>query len=108
MSFSLSFAPEFYSLPGEMYDGAEYPHGDRPYSVVGALRAMTDDQWCDLAVDVFGLGDDMADYLTIEDVLSRIEDTDTCTDLRSPVTVWIDPEGYYTVDVYDHEGRDTL
>lgn len=106
MSYSLSFSPEFFGLPGELYD-SDYTeeHGDRPYSVIGALRALDEDTWINIAVDVFGMGDDMAEYLTIESVLDKIRETDMCTDLRSPVAVWIDPEGYYTIDVYDRDGR---
>lgn len=105
MSFSLSFGDAFYILPGELYDGAEYPHGDEPYSVIGALRQMTEEDWRNMAVDLFGLGDDMADCLGVEEVLTMIRETDTCTDLRSPVTVWIDPDGFYTIDVYDRGDR---
>ena len=109
MSFDLSFSPEFFMLPGELYDGAEYPHGDEPYSVLGAIRTtISEEGWRNIAVDVFGMGDDMAQYLTEEAILSKITETNTCTDLRSPVTVWIDPEGYYTVDVYERGDRPDL
>jgi hypothetical protein len=33
--------------------------------------------------------------------MQKIRETDTCGDLRSPVDVWIDPEGYYRVMVHE-------
>ena len=41
------------------------------------------------------------DHLTVETVLEKVRETDTCRDLRSPVEVYVDPEGYHTVRVYD-------
>lgn len=107
MSFELSFSSDFFILPGELYDGAEYPHGDRPYSVLGAIRALSDKEWANIAMEVFGMGDDMVDYLDIETVLTKIQETNTCSDLSSPVQVWIDEDGWYSILVYDHEGRPT-
>jgi hypothetical protein len=36
-------------------------------------------------------------------VLERIKETDTCGDLRSPVDVWIDDEGWWTLDIYEED-----
>tara|TARA_R100000656_G_scaffold104176_4_gene76410 strand:- start:5693 stop:6250 length:558 start_codon:yes stop_codon:yes gene_type:complete len=106
MAFDLSFGHEFFMLPGELYDGAEYPHGDEPYSVLGALRALDDETWRDIAMDIFGMGDDMAEHLNVESVLTKIRETNTCTTLGpGPVSVWIDEEGFYTVDVYNRGDR---
>lgn len=101
MAFDLSFSPEFFMLPGEL-DGAEYPHGDRPYSVRGAILAMPDDEWALMCTECFGVA---PEYVSAEAVLEKIQHTNTCTDLRSPVTVWIDADGWHSVDVYDREGR---
>lgn len=102
MAFDLSFSPEFFQLPGELYDGAEYPHGDRPYSVLGALRAMDDVEFEEMARHYFMVE---PDFLTVEMVLERIERTNTCTNLSSPVVVWIDDEGLYTIRVFERDGR---
>jgi hypothetical protein len=41
-------------------------------------------------------------------VMDKIRETNTCGSLSSPVDVWIDEEGYFTVDVYDANGRETM
>lgn len=111
MAYDLSFSPEFFMLPGELYDGAEYPHGDRPYSVLGALRAMDPEDRCQMIEHLFW---DMYAYAgpydpeDCEILLERIQKTNTCSNLNSPVEVWIDPEGHWTIKVYDHEGRPCL
>jgi hypothetical protein len=33
--------------------------------------------------------------------MNKIKETDTVGTLTPPVDVWIDEQGYYTVDVYD-------
>jgi hypothetical protein len=101
MAFGLSFSPEFFFNEGEPYDFSE--KSDRPTSVWQAIISMSDEEWRDIAVDVFGMGDDMIDYLSPETVLDKVRETGTCTDLRSPVEVWIDPDGHYTVSVYERK-----
>ena len=59
---------------------------------------MNDRDWDEMAKEVFGRPGNRVD---IDDVMRKIRDTDTCTDLRSPVEVWIDSNGFYTVEVYD-------
>ena len=102
MAYDLEFSPEFFALPGELYDGSEYPHGDTPYSVLGALRSMSDDQWESLAIEVFECP---PEYLTVETVMDQIIETNTCANLHSPVEVYIDVEGYHTVEVYNRNDR---
>ena len=97
MAFSLSFSPEFY---GDCYNAQP---SDRPTTVADALASMSDEQWESMAQDVFGCS---GEYLGIEDVMAEIEETDTCSDLSSPVSVWIDDDGYFTVDVYDERDDD--
>ena len=53
-----------------------------------------------MCTDCFPDGVD-PDHVTPEAVLELIQNTDTCTDLRSPVSVWIDAEGYHTLEVHD-------
>ena len=59
---------------------------------------MPHDEYARMARDCF---DTTPDMLTPEAVLDRIRETDTCTDLRSPVEVWIDSHGFHTVRVHD-------
>jgi hypothetical protein len=35
------------------------------------------------------------------DVLEKVRETDLCDDLRSPVTVYIDADQWYSVTIYD-------
>lgn len=100
MAFDLSFSQEFFSgHEGESLD--EPPDkSDRPMSVLQALVSMTDEEWEELAREVFNC---KGEFLQPHTVMDKIRETNTCTDLRSPVCVWIDEEGYFTVEVYDRE-----
>ena len=99
MAFELSFSPEFFLNEGEPYDCDTEP-SDRPTSVWQAIISIPEERYAEMARKVFGL-DDHPEFLGPEAVLEKIQETNTCTDLRSPVEVWIDPEGYFTVKVYD-------
>jgi hypothetical protein len=103
-SYELSFSPEFFFAEGEPYDALS--DTKRPVSVWAAIEGMRlhhPEQWAELAKEVFGL--DNPEYLTSETVMDKIRETNTCGTLSSPVDVYIDPEGWFTVDVYD-EMRD--
>jgi hypothetical protein len=98
MSFALSFAPEFF-----WGDGSATPenlaHSDRPTSVYQALLSLPDETWATIARDVFHCPPDNLDVPT---VLAKVQETDACRNLDSPVEVQIDPAGCYTVLVYDN------
>ena len=86
----------------------EWPR-EKPQSVLEAADAMTEEQRIDLGREVFGYDGETAQiWATTEsfawDVLEKVRETDTCSDLRSPVSVWIDPEGFFTLEVYDAQG----
>lgn len=101
-SYELSFSPEFFFAEGEPYDGGPDLPALRPISVWSAIETMrmTDpNEWALLAKDVFGLNN--PNHLTPEAVLEKVQETNTCSNLSSPVRVWIDPEGYFQVRVYD-------
>lgn len=100
MSFSHSFTPDFYLGEGEPYDRGAYTPAEKrkPKSVWAALHAMPASDWDAMCEDCFPGVD--PDHVTPETVLDLIRETDTVTDLRSPVVVWIDPDGYHTVQVY--------
>ncbi len=100
MSYSLSFSPEFFFNEGEPYDGGPEP-SQRPTSVwhaVESMRVLEPERWRDLAQDVFGTE---PEFLTAETVLERIEATNSCRDLSSPVEVYIDADGWHSVRVYE-------
>lgn len=96
-AYGLSFSPEFYGNP----DSPKVT--ERPTNVTDALASMSDEEWNTMAQDVFNVE---GDVLGIDSVITKIMETDTCGDLTPPVDVWIDEEGYYTVDVYDEESED--
>lgn len=96
MAYALSFAPEFFWGDGSVASDDLAP-SNRPTSVYQAIVSLTDDQWAALARDVFHCP---PEYLDPPTVLAKVE-TDTCRNLDSPVEVLIDPDGYYTVFVYD-------
>lgn len=99
MAYSHSFSPEFYFQEGEPYDGGPEP-SDRPTSVWHALESMRvlhPERWDAMARDVFGFPGRL---VTEESVMDAIRLTDTVSNLATPVRVWIDPQGYYTIEVY--------
>lgn len=63
-----------------------------------AIVSIGKETWRDLARDIFGVA---PDGLTADAVLWKAVETDTCDNPVSPVEVWIDPDGYYTVLVHD-------
>lgn len=105
MSFSLSFAAGFFLAEGEPYDRSDLALNaqGKPISVYSAIQLLQRDEpetWLDLAREVFGMTE-RPEFLTPEAVLDKIQETDTCDDLSSPVSVYIDPEGDFQVSVYD-------
>ena len=96
MAFELSFSPEFFIGPYDL-DGGEL-NKERPTSVYQAIQAMDDEQFAEMAREVFECEPDFVDTGM---VLTKIQETNTCRDLRSPVEVYIDDEGYFSVEVYD-------
>jgi hypothetical protein len=96
-SYSHSFSPEFYGDPYNAQKSA------RPTNVSDAILSMSDPDWTDMAAEVFGIQPDRVD---VEMVLQKIIETNTVSDLSAPVEVWIDPEGWYTVSVYDEKQPD--
>ena len=98
MAFGLSFADDFFQQEGD--EQVEPETITRPTSVYQALAAKPEDWWNELASEVF---DTDGGILDIETVIEKIKETDTCGDMSSPVDVWIDDEGWFTVDVYDAE-----
>ena len=61
--------------------------------------SLPDETWATIARDVFHCPPDNLDVPT---VLAKVQETDTCRNLDSPVDVFIDVDGYYTVLVFDN------
>jgi hypothetical protein len=100
MAYDLSFGPEFFHGPHD-FDGIEFDP-ERPTSVYQAVMTMSDDDFAEMAKEVFGTE---ADGVGADMVMDKIRETNTCRDLRSPVEVYIDEEGYHSVLVYEEEGE---
>lgn len=98
MAFELMFAPGFFFNEGEPYDGGPEPCAE-PTSVWHAITSMPEDEWTSMCVDCFPGVD--PSHVTPESVLDMVRETNTCTDLRPPVAVWIDPQGYHTLSVHE-------
>jgi len=93
MPYELSFTEDFF---GDPY--AEQEKSRRPTDVCQALFSMPRRRWNRMCRDVFGC---KPEYVDLDTVLLKIFETNTCSGGSSPVGVWIDDEGYYTVDVFD-------
>ncbi len=94
VAYSLSFSEAFY-CDGDL--DAIRP-SKRPLSVYQAILSIRRGEWEQIARDVFGAHPDRLDPLA---VLDRIRETNTCSNLESPVWVWIDRDGDYQVPVHD-------
>ena len=104
MASGLSFATDFFKREGDEEftpENIESNIGKGPTSVYQALLLKTTEEWNEIAREVFGLNN--GDDLDCDAVIEKVVETDTCTDLSSPVTVHIDDEGLYTVDVYEED-----
>lgn len=105
MSYSLGFTEEFFLAEGEPYDRSDLALNDdgNPVSLWSAIEMMREknpEEWAEMARDLFDCGSEV--YLNTEAVYDLACDTDRCSDLSSPVEVWIDPEGDFRVFVYDN------
>lgn len=97
MLYSLSFAPEFFwgTVPIEKLKPSQ-----RPTSVYQAILSLPHDRWAELARDVFHCD---PDFLDVETVIQKIEETNVCANLDSPVRVHVDHDGWFSVLVYEKE-----
>lgn len=96
MSYELSsFSPEFFFAEGEPYD-ADRGTSDKPDSVWQAIQSMSDEEWARVADAV----DIPRDLLSADVVFDFVRTTNTCSNLDTPVEVWIDPKGDCRIRVY--------
>ena len=122
MSFELSFSEDFFTGDAESYGSDPLP--GRPRSILEAIETMSlnerrelvdelADAWepasgrllrVQTGIDVHG---DHRDDIWIQcesfpwDILAIAREVDTCDQLSSPVTVYLDSGGWVGLDVYD-------
>ena len=90
MSFSHSFSEDFYGSEDEAVKTRN------PTTVWDAIASLSHSFRVDLAEHYF---DKPEPDLTDQEIFDAIRSTDTVTDLSSPIEVWIDEEGEYTITV---------
>lgn len=98
--FDLDFTETFFF--GKGYDYYTLPEpSETPTCVLQALVSMHPDDWaayCLMVLEVHGDAE-----CTLSDAMGKVREVCTCTSPRSPVEVWLDPEGDWRVLVYDHD-----
>jgi len=106
MAFDLSFSEEFFFAPGDT-EGASF-NRDNPVSLYQAICVFSEsEEWPEFYKKNFGMG--FVPPLTegeVFEVMQMARETNTCTDLRSPVEVWLDESGDHRVSVYDERNEE--
>ena len=100
MSYELQFDESFFFAEGEP-DDSSVPIKEQPVSVWEAILAMKQNEpkkWEHMACEVFDMPSDL--YLAESTVMDKIRETNSCSNLNSPVQVWVDEGGYFTLSVY--------
>lgn len=104
MAYDLSFSPEFF---GDIYE-SQSTDLSKPTNVADAItnfwesnkegfKEYVEEYFPEYASHVDSY---LPEGLMLE-IMDKIRDVNTCGDISSPVDVWLDPEGWYTVDVFD-------
>ena len=96
VSYALSFSEQFFCDD----EPEKIAASDLPTSVYQAIVSIERTQWQRIARDVFHADPDRLDPWQ---VLEKVRSTNTCSNLDSPVHVWIDEEGWHSIDVYDRQ-----
>lgn len=105
MAMELSFSEPFFVGIQPLN---EVEPNDRPTSVYQAVLSMPMEDQLRLASEVFGHhGEDAVFLVDSEEwpimVLDKVRETNTCGDYTTPVDVWIDKKGDWTLNIYDDE-----
>jgi hypothetical protein len=103
MSYSLSFSESFFTDETFPYDTEP---SERPTTVYQAIISLPRREQVVIAREVLGSKHPVLHVMSESfacDVLEKVRETDSCADLSSPVEVYIDPEGWYSVLVCDSE-----
>lgn len=94
MSFEHSFDSDFY------INGTEQSNTKKPTSVYNALFNMPKKQYNQMCKEIFN-----CKYVDLDVVFEKIMETNTVGNLNSPVEVYIDPKGYYSIMVWDEDNK---
>lgn len=89
MSYDLIFSPEFFG------SGEYEPQSERPTTLAQAINSIPDDEFAAILADL-----DLPENTDRDTLFDIAVNNNTCTNLTSPVEVWIDKKGYNTVLVY--------
>jgi hypothetical protein len=106
MSYDLGFAPEFFLAEGEPYDRSDLALNQKgkPISLYSAIRIYVDKNRKE-ALKAAKVPKNnwklVADNTLAEELFSRAQKVNTCSNITVPVKVWLDPKGEFTVSVYD-------
>lgn len=101
MAYELSFSPEFFLAEGEPYDRSDLAlnSAGKPTSLYSAIcMALEDENFRVRASETF---DVRTYHLTATFLLEKAQEVNTCSTLSCPVSVWLDPQGWLTVDVWE-------
>lgn len=95
MGYGHSFSESFYYDE----DARELPEpGKQPTTVAQALMCLDEATFNECCAYV---GVNPESDTVIEELIDVVRQTDYVDSLSSPITVYIDPDGYFTVTVYD-------
>lgn len=96
MAFDLSFSPEFFFQEGEPYDRHDLAINEEgnPISLWSAIEMLSDSELESISkvLNVQSISSEM--------IISQIEKVNTCSNLNSPVEVWVDKNGYIKIKVW--------
>lgn len=97
MSYDLSFSEEFFTDETFPYDTTRTKHPTNVYQAIVSLDEKTKREIGRKVLKIpaknikFWLRSESCDA----DILDKVRETNTCSNLTVPVHVWIDPEGDY-------------
>ena len=94
----LSFSTEFFIGTKPLYEISE---SDKPNSVVQAIISMSEEEKVELNNHQFQYKGNVDDEDWLLLVLDRVRETNTCDNYETPVSVWIDKEGFWRLDIYE-------
>jgi len=103
MSFKLSFSEEFFTDETFPYDTEA---SKRPTNVYQAIVSLSKKELREIGRKVLRIPAKSLHFwvdteLAAADVLDKVRETNTCSNLTVPVRVWIDPKGDYTLTIYE-------
>ena len=97
MAYSHSFSDDFYMVEDDdQLRPIDFEDGRLPTTVWQAILAMPEADYQEMCRELFNRED-----VEIGDIMSMIRDTDTVGTFSSPVDVWIDSDGYFSINVYE-------